>query len=316
MKIGKQTLGGVAAGALVTAAVLVTVYEGRVSLANPRGATEINAGEHASAGGGEAPGPATSSPEKAARTGASPSATAPAAPAGDVTREQLLARDSDQRQQIVALRTQLQQLEGELAKVKDRERSKSKSFYKPTKDELLEMTKTCTIQYDSPPLSLEPIQFNSKMAEKFDLRPDEVVAVQRVHRDVAQRALAQLRAIYAEVTGQTAPDDMVGHSLMNEIEQKTGEDEMLEARRQLSYERAGLLPVPESLHGRPPAERALRVMSAVGDEMERELEKAIGPRKANALREANDGWPSHSTMSGCANSDDDGDLSIHKGPEQ
>jgi hypothetical protein len=305
MKLGKQTLGGAAAGALVTAAVLVTVYEGRVSLANPRGATEIAAGEHASAGGGEAPGPARPTERRAvpAPAVATAGATETAPPA--LTREQLLARDGEQRQQITALRTQVQALEAELAKVKDRERSKSKSFYRPTKEELLEMTRSCTIQFDSPPLSLEPIPFNQKMAEKFVLRPDEVVAIQRVHRDVATRALAQLRAIYSEVTGQVPPDDMIGHSLLNEIEQKTGSDEMLEARKQLSYERAGLLPTPENLNARPPGERALRVMSAVGDEMERELEKAIGPVKAGALRAANDGWPSHSTMSGCSSSDDD-----------
>ena len=67
---------------------------------------------------------------------------------------------------------------------------------------------------------------------------------------------------------------MVGHSLMTEIEQKAGDGDMLEARKQLSYERAGLLAPPENLHARPPAERALRIMSAVGDDMERELEKA------------------------------------------
>jgi hypothetical protein len=297
----KQTLGGAAAGALVTAAVLVTVYEGRVSLANARGTTEIAAGEHASAGGGEAPGPAT--PAERAKVAAA--AAEVAAPASDATREQLLARDGEQRKTIAALQAQLRSLETELAAARERGgRKASKSFYKPTPEELLEMVKSCAVQFDTPPLTLEPVRLPAKMVEKFQLRPDEVVALQRVHHDVTQRTLAQLRALYAEVTGVPAPDDMIGESLRAEIEEKTGREEILEARKQLSKERAGLVPPPENLHVRPPAERMLRLMSGVGDEFERELAAAIGPAKAAALREANDGWPNHSSMSGCSGPDD------------
>src|SRR5262249_13838709 len=51
----KQAVIGAAVGAAAMAAVLVTVYEGRVLLANEHGATEVRAGEKARAQAGETP---------------------------------------------------------------------------------------------------------------------------------------------------------------------------------------------------------------------------------------------------------------------
>lgn len=304
MKIGKQALGGAAVGALASAVVLVSVYEGKVLLANERGATELKAGERATAGGGEAPGPATPSVVKVQKPVVKVAEAPPPAPGA--TREELIVRDAEQRKEIAELRSQIAALQQHAEEHGKRRPQETKSFIKPTKDELLAMAKSCTIQFDTLPLNLEPLRFPPKMAEKLGLSPDEMTVVQRVHADVVTRTLAQLRAIYAEVTGNnTGAEDMNGFAIMQAIEEKTGRDEGTEARRVLSQERAGLLPPPANLAVRPPAERALRIMQNVGDEFERELVKNLGD-KARALREGEDGWPARGVQSGCQEDEGEG----------
>jgi hypothetical protein len=55
MKLTKDTLKGAALGAAVASAVVVTVYEGRVSLANRSGETELTAGDTGQSTPGQAP---------------------------------------------------------------------------------------------------------------------------------------------------------------------------------------------------------------------------------------------------------------------
>lgn len=304
MKIGKQALGGAAIGAVAMATILVTVYEGRVLLANEHGQTEVRAGERATFAAVGPPGPAAAAREHAASKPKIIVAEAAPPPAG-ATREQLITRDAAQRREIAELRAHLAELEAEASGGGPaKQKQGGRSFFAPSKDELLQMAKDCTLQFDMPPLSLEPIKIPPKMAEKLGLTDGERSAIQEVTGEVVARALAQIRAIYVEVTGNAgAAEELSGTSMMREIEDKAGGTG--QAMKLLAAERAGLVPPPADPSARPASERVFRVLQGIGDLVEQELAKRIGPERAHAIRAENDGWQQHTKMSGCPDEADE-----------
>ena len=208
-------------------------------------------------------------------------------------RQQLLDRDASQRREIAALRSRVSTLEAQ----KGAKTIEPQTFFRPTQEELLGMARSCMIQFDTPPLlSVDP----SPLPPKHGLGEVDASAVQKVQAEVTARTLAQLRAIYVELTGNVdAAEDLDGAAMIREIEEKSGRQAVDEAMKQLSHERAGLLPAPENLAGRPPVERMLRTLSRVGDELEAEVARIVGPNKAFELRAARGGWASKIGMNGC-----------------
>jgi hypothetical protein len=301
MRLDKQAYVGAAVGAAAMATVLVTVYEGRVLLANEHGRTEVRAGERASVGSDGIPGPAVAAREGG--PGPRPRIVVNEAPppSADTTREQLIARDAEQRKQIARLQARLAELEagggggdGHGADLK------TAHFFAPTHDELLAMAKSCTVQYDSPPLGTEPFKISPQTVASLHLNDEEAQAFAQTMTDVAARTTAQLRSIYVEVTGNAqAAEELSAQAMQREIAEKSGRDEEAQAAKQLSAERAGLVQPPANVAQRPAVERMMRLMQGVGDALEAELGKAIGPDRAHEIRAARDGWPSRTKMSGC-----------------
>jgi hypothetical protein len=304
MKIGKQGIAGAALGAAATAVIMVTVYEGRVLLAGEMGKTELRAGQRASAATGGAPGPAVD-----ARAGGPPRAAAPVAPppAGGASRDELLARDAAQRKEIARLQARVGELEATTATAAKPGPDDAPPWkLDPTPDDLVKWARQCSVHFDTPQLSSEAYRLSRTYADQVGLSPDEIALVERGVEQVKARTLAQLRAIYVETTGNAqAAEDLSAEGMIREIQEKSGRPEASAAQRQLAVERAGLAPPPANPAARPPAERLLRVLTAVGDETEREIGKSIGPDRARALRAANQGWDSKYGMSGCP-SDGDG----------
>jgi hypothetical protein len=54
-------------------------------------------------------------------------------------------------------------------------------------------------------------------------------------------------------------------------------------------------------------ERATRLQASLGERTERDLAAALGPEKARAFREKNDGWGMHIGMAGCPGKGGDDD---------
>src|SRR5205085_206087 len=78
--------------------------------------------------------------------------------------------------------------------------------------------------------------------------------------------LAQLRAIYTEVTGnKAAAEELSAQALINEVHDKGGRAQASAAQAELANERAGLVPVPADLSARSLSERMLRVLVSQGD---------------------------------------------------
>jgi len=299
MKIGKQGIAGAAAGAAVTAVVMVTVYEGRVLLANEKGRTDLRAGERATAATGAAPGPAVTASASAATP-----AAASAAPAAAATPAELAAREAGHRAEIAKLRARIAELEGgrqtDMFSVEVPPGEQPRYNPHPSHDDLVAMAKECKIAFDLPSTSPDhPFNISAQARTAAGLsESDAAAAVEAANQSMA-RTLAQIRAVYVEVTGNNAASEELSmNSMISEIEEKAADSGA--SKWQLAAERAGLVPVPSSLGSRSPTERMLRALSSSGDDVERAIAAVVGADRAQALRAANNGWGSTWSLSGCS----------------
>jgi hypothetical protein len=295
MKLQRQTLLGAAAGAALASAVVVTVYEGRVSLASGAGHLEVAAGERAVLDGDQPPRLATRG------RGEGPVAAAPPAfrpapvttPPAEVNELQALrARVTEQEKEIARLRT----LHPASRSDQDLQR-----FVDPPPEELQARAQRCEIAFVTPGLDgPEPRQVSAKQARELGMSDTERDAADEVMKEIHTQMPAELRKLYLEISGDSATAARLSTStLMSEILQKAPEGVVQQARIRLSRERAGLVPPPANPAAAPPVERALRLFVGLADDFERRLGERIGPDRARSLRGLRKSWGSHSTMSGC-----------------
>jgi hypothetical protein len=294
MKIGKQGVVGASVGAALAATVVVSVYEGKVSYANEQGRVELVAGEQAQAMSGRAP--STPSAVRAAVPQDAPAATT-------LTREALIERAEAQAKEIAALRAKVQGLEGsgEGGSAGGGHGEDKRNFLNPTKEELLELAKDCKLRWDSPKIGAQPTTIGADRAQELGLSEEERQATNKVNADFNTKLVAELRALYVELTGDKAGADALSPgSLVEELEEKSPEGELQLVFQKLARERAGLQAPPSDLRGASPAERMMRLRIGAGDRYEHELGAAIGPDLAHQMREKHGGWGSRSSSSyGC-----------------
>ncbi|MDB4967599.1 MAG: hypothetical protein JWN44_3288, partial [Myxococcales bacterium] len=293
--VDKKSMVAASVGALVATTILVTVYEGRVLLANERGRAELHAGDRGTAEGAGAP-----SRQEGGATTASSAVPAPAPPSLDATREELLKRDEVQRSELAQLRARVQQLQQEAGGDPHKRDDNSDRFFKPTKDELQQMAKECKLKWDVPTLGLTSPTLGEKAARESGLSDEERRQIDAVTAEFNGRMVSQLRALYVEVTGDKAgAETLTPHAMEQEIQSKVPDAAGQETYWRLSRERAGLIPPGDPKSGAP-IDRLMRLLTSAGDEYERELGGAIGPDRAHALRAEHGGWGSRSVGSmGC-----------------
>lgn len=301
MKAMKSGLVGASVGAALTAAVFVTVFEGKVSLANPRGSVALAAGESGSA--------STDRQPQIAAAGA-PTATATRVPAPDslagLSPAELARRAEEQRTEIIGLHDQLRKLRADLESAQAKSQGKSdrkrpEFALEPTKEELAELAKTCTLQWDTPELGLEPGKISPKEQQQAGLSATEVQAINKAQADLHEQTARELRALYAEITGDRAhADSMTSVSLMIEINEKSSPADVQLAYQRLAQERAGQLAPPATTVGTTAIERAMRIVTSLGDRNERAIASVIGEQRAKDLRRRNNGFGSvHVSSNGC-----------------
>ncbi len=286
-------------GATLTAAVFVTVYEGRVLLANEKGETRLVAGEKGSMSPGAPPNQIALEIDPQAIA----AATDPA-PLGSATREELLERDKVQREELAKLRVKVRELEGLIqagGPGGGRDKQGDFPFVDTTQDQLVAMAKECRVQWDSPPMDdMDPEMIGPDRAKRMQITEEERLALNKAFLAATEKIVGQLRALYIEVTGDAAgAETLSAHALQQEIENKSAKKDMEEAMWRISQERAGLLPPPADLAGRPAVERMLRLLVTVGDLYEKSMAQILGPERAHALRKKNDGWGAKHAWAGC-----------------
>lgn len=294
----KQSLTGAAVGAALTAAVFVTVHEGRVAVTSPAGATQVQPGERAVMSAGAAP-RVVAAPAEPAPTEPAP-ALAPASTPGAPSTWQ--AREAAYVAELTTLRARVKQLESSQGGTRFSPGAKPVNFMEPSREELLEMAKECQLRWDEPGLGLRhPPLPDAKERTKLGITDDEAEVISEVYDSFASRSLEQLRAIYVAATGDVdnsrvlAPD-----ALKQEILDKSPEDAIKRAYQRVSQERAGLAAPPPDITGMTAAERLVRFNTGLGDAYERALADKLGASRAHQLRASDGGWGSrHSSSVGC-----------------
>ena len=170
-------------------------------------------------------------------------------------------------------------------------------FHDFTQAELAQMAQNCELRIDLPPLEREPYEVPAHLGARLHLDDPQQSQVAAALNQVRVDALARLRALYVEATGDAAgADSLEPMTLAHEILQKAPRAQTEAARTKLARERAGLLP-PGTPDAGTVVERYLRFMGTVGDSFQRTLEPSLGAQQAARVRDAL--VVSMMNMSGC-----------------
>ncbi|XXF75728.1 FecR domain-containing protein [Myxococcaceae bacterium GXIMD 01537] len=298
MPLSKQSLSGAAVGAALTAAVFVTVHEGRVTVTSPAGATEVAAGERAEVGAAAAPRLVPASAPLPTQASVSPSAEASAAqPAWQ-------ARESAYVAELTALRARVKELEpyapgGARAGRDALDLRREVSWLEPSKEELVEMARNCQLRWDAPGLNPRKSSRPAEEAmKKLKLSEEEADVLAEVNEAFTVTAMERLRAIYVAATGDVDNARVLApEALRQEIQDKSSEDALARAFQRVAQERAGLAKPPADLGGVTPAEQLVRFNTGLGDTYERALAEKFGAARARELRQLNGGWDHRNSAS-------------------
>ncbi|MFO0745940.1 MAG: hypothetical protein U1F43_09735 [Myxococcota bacterium] len=316
-KLGSSAL-GVAVGAAATAAVLVTVYEGKVEVARgaqlevvmpgerarlePSGPIVVGAARTTAADGAE---PAVAAdvgaahaprPAMAGRAaGPSASSDAPFCAPCDARVEAAEAKARELDAKVAALTSQLG----------DATRRSPKTFDIP-QEQLLAMAGRCELAWDTIPIRLDgPPHVPKEDVERGELSPEQVATIESLLGDEHALLVATIRQVYAAVMGEDPAASVAPTALVEEIEDKTPKPEMQRVFQLLSAERAGLAEPPPDDAPRPPVERLFRVLTSSGDRLQKKLAEHFGDDMAKAMREAHGGFGMASRSSAGCPSDGD-----------
>lgn len=293
---------GAALGALVTSTVLVTVYEGKVVTASPKGETTLTAGEVAELTRDAAP--RRLSPEPTSRAAAAGRAAtldegvgpADAAEGAEGTVALQRAHEALQKEKA-SLEAEVARLEAELDAERSANPTKTYDLDEPT---LRRMAKRCELRWDIPSLGPKPPTIATKDLEKLELSEEEREVIDRKLAESHQRLGTAIRRAYGEITGDSNTGSMALEAMFAEARDKTPREEVQRVFQRLAQERAQLLAPPPEGAVLTPFEQMLRSVTSEGDRLERTLAAELGPGTARRLRDLHGGWNSRSRSShGC-----------------
>ena len=167
-------------------------------------------------------------------------------------------------------------------------------FLDPSAPVIDEMARCGVVRYDFPAMFLEhdwTPKFEAEWLELVgatDAEHELIVGLARTQREALFAGLAELGR---EVGVGPWDGDATLLDAVVELNVAVGDDAMVVASRIYAEELAGKREPPESLEGRPLAERFLRHFAGVGDGFEAALAEELGPQRARELHLAQDGWP-------------------------
>jgi hypothetical protein len=286
--INRQNLSGAAVGAALGAAVMVTVYEGRVLLASagdPGAEVALTPGQVGQVTAGGAAERLSPGPD---RTGSAPGlAHSSNIPRFD-DRETLRTRIAEQEKELAHLRS--------VAPMAKKLGEGRKQVLNPSRDELLARVERCELAYDTPSIN----GVNEKEAQKLGLSDTEREAMNEALKETRDHVASELRRLYVEMGGDPGMADRLSPQAMEtEIFARAPDGARPQARQQLARELAGLATTPTDLSKTPIAERATRLMSTIGNLFEQKLAERLGPQRARGLRAQEDGWRGKTVTNGC-----------------
>ncbi len=278
-----------------TASVVVTVYEGRVVLADETQGIEAEAG-----------------PGEVIRRGGTRTARDRAAAFQPPA---LPATSDDERALTVARRTiadqatRIEMLEARLSPSDaanprppvetPRQRARrcldhggvGCSFVEPTPEALLELAECGLVRVDHPAVvqEAEHASPSAALVDAADLSPQEVQALTSINNAFRGEVHQALREIYLDLGGSTEMAESLPYeALRGAVESMLPSEATAHVVRTVSHERAGLVEPPPSVDD--PAERYMRGVLDLGETYERYVAQRLGPDRARDIRLALDGW--------------------------
>jgi cell division septum initiation protein DivIVA len=306
MKSTRAGLVGGVAGAALSGAILVTVYEGKVLTASPKGELSLTAGEVARLqadrapaliGGGELASSASAVrgskavPREIVATDRGEASTgSTSASTGQRSAEQMAKETAVLRDRVKDLERRLERADKSVSQTK---------MMDLTQEELRALAERCELRWDGPGLSSTPPKVSH--VETLGLSKAEQASINEVLARYHKRVTGELSKIYLDATGENKlPDNLSPNALEQEIFDKSNQDELRRVFQQLSAERAGLRAASPPGSKQQPIEKLMRLLTTRGHWLEAELGKAIGPDLASRYRRVSDGFGSRSrSSSGC-----------------
>lgn len=315
----KSTIKGAALGAALASAVVVTVYEGGVVLANERGEVAVGPGDKARAEPGDAPRRWADSDESPTEVAAAtaPTQDDPDGAAGQVARqaralEQARADAVAKEQEIAQLRQQVTdlggdpgqpgplELEARARRCATQGRFGDCPFLDPDEETLREMAKCASVKVDFPGFldNVDSPRVDGYAKSLGISDPAEVAALQRAADAHYTDFNARLRQIFVELGGDPAmAEDASAATMKSFIADQLDNDLMGEVQRRVAEERAGMREPPADPSALSIEEQAFRLHAELGNDFEGYLAKELGPSRAHELRAVQDGWPGSTSVS-------------------
>lgn len=322
----KNSVRAGALGAALASALVVTVYEGGVVLANEHGSVDVDAGQAARVADTSAP--IRFDPDDSSNAGRSAGVLAmadkPSSKPGELAGDPLAhinrqARDIErirgekdaQAARIRELEQQVLDLggsvdpktpEGKKARAKacaSQSRGGSCPFLEPDQETLLEMAKCATVKIDSLGFVSDPEPPPpGRIANRLGITDPEE------SKKLDAAALAQyddynekMRAMYLELGGtEEAADGASGKTLQSFIFDQLDNSLLGDVQRQIAEERAGLREPPTDVASLPIEQRVARLMAEDGNDFERLVADQLGAERARELRRKDDGWPGSTSV--------------------
>lgn len=170
----------------------------------------------------------------------------------------------------------------------------------PSAEQLQEMARCGTVQFDFPPDLLsapEPFRWDEAQLREVGLSASEVERAQTAAAAFQGELRAQLGAIYRDQFGAPpGPDEATIPALLRALQGAEDPQARQETQKQVAEARAGgrALEAPS----KSPTERRLRLLFDLGDRLEQRLAGAVGLDRAQLLRATRDGWGGKSVYSG------------------
>jgi ferric-dicitrate binding protein FerR (iron transport regulator) len=300
LEMKKDKFKGAAVGAALAATVVVTVYEGGVLFADKGDGgkkVELAAGDRLIVdrdGARVRPNAGEDSDAVA------DSALAPPAP--DVTRDQLLARDEQQRKQIATLRKQLDARRAEPGG-RDASEPDGRPWFDPSEQTLAKFAEECRVRYDLPPFDIggDELPLSREVLEGMSFSDAELASMKKAYSAIRDSLTLEVRELYIEATGDTEGAGSLSMSAMGqELQHKSHKGESAMIHQRIARERAGQLNPPADVSKRSPLERYYRLLGGAGDAMEDALAQVIGKDRARELRTEQGGWGARMEFGGCS----------------
>lgn len=313
-----------ALGAALASALVVTVYEGGVVLANEHGSVDVDAGQSARTSSARAP--VRFDPDHPERVEALADASDPAKTRGQLSGDpmahiQRQARDIERiREEKDAQAARIRELEQQVidlggsveAGSPEAKRAHAKkcasqgrndgscSFLEPDQETLVEMARCATVKVDSLGFVSDPEPpVPGSIADRLGVTdPVESEKLDAAAAAQYEAYNAELRAMYLELGGtEDAADGASGATLRSFIFDQLDRELMEDIQRQISEERAGLREAPAATAALPIEQRVARLMAEDGNAFEALVAEQLGPERARALRREHDGWPGSTSVS-------------------